>query len=99
MSFFEFAKASFLTEPDWRYRRAMQLYDSGVTRGCRREDDRTTLDILKLKRLLAGESRATWSIRLKALRAAHLLAIGGSHRSLRLEIECRLLEGGPLAMP
>lgn len=89
----EFAKSSFFTTPHWRYQRAQELFEQRVKRGSRRDDDHWTLANLKLLRRMAGQSKCKWTEELQSLYTAHLLHERRTHRTLKLEVECRILAG------
>lgn len=93
VTFTEFARSNFFTAPYWRYQRAQELFEQGVKRGSRRDDDHWTLANLKLLRRMAGQSKCKWTEELRSLYTAHLLHDRRTHRTLKLEVECRILAG------
>lgn len=90
----EMVQDSFLRRPEWRYRRALCLLETGKTRGSKKTDDEWTLANLRLMHHLAkGRQLRRLPPQWKALHTAHLLYRLEQHSLVRLELECRILAG------
>lgn len=89
----QYLRDRYFRAPNWRFARATELFNDGVARGSRSEDDAPTLANLRLLRKLAGQSKCKWTPKLKALQAAHVLKENRAHDIVCLELECRILAG------
>ncbi len=95
VSFFEYAKASAFTPPDWRYERAHELFQEGHKDSASAEDDLATRQCLRYLHWRSGRTECRWDSNLKSLRTADALYHRHAHETLRLELECRFLSGLP----